>query len=183
MLHSSVAVEALESDRPDLGTARFELGHVTDYARAGLRELRSTVHALRGADTDVTGTASLAYLDDLVAEVRAAGLAVEVTGRPEHGDLPVMVDATAHRIVQEALTNTLKHARARTATVEFTRDEDGLAVTVADNGATPAGLARPGSGLAGMRERVRLVGGKLEHGPRDEGGYLVRARPAFGGPR
>lgn len=101
-------------------------------------------------------------------------------------------DAVGHRLTAvmlhssvavEALTNTLKHARARTATVEFTRDEDGLAVTVADNGATPAGLARPGSGLAGLRERVRLVGGKLEHGPRDEGGYLVRARPAFGGPR
>ncbi|MBE2998127.1 sensor histidine kinase [Nocardiopsis sp. HNM0947] len=183
MLHSSVAVEALEGDRPDLDTARTELGYVTDYSRAGLRELRSTVHALRGSDSEVAGTASLAYLDDLTAEVRAAGLTVDVRGRPERGDLPALVDATAHRVVQEALTNTLKHARARSATVEFTVDGEDLTVSVADDGATPAGDEGTGSGLAGMRERVRLLGGELETGPRPDGGFLVRARLPIGGPR
>ncbi|WP_017588058.1 sensor histidine kinase [Nocardiopsis ganjiahuensis] len=192
-LHTSVAVEALEEDPEstvDLPTARAELDHVNQAAREGLRDLRSTVRALRGpADEPGTGldrVAGLAHLGELVASVRAAGLAVEVTGEGGPG-LPGMADATAYRVVQEALTNTLRHARARSAEVVLERTEGVLTVTVTDDGtAGTAGGAAPGehgegSGLLGMRERVRMVGGTLEAGPVPGGGFRVSARLPLGG--
>ncbi|WP_159943381.1 MULTISPECIES: sensor histidine kinase [unclassified Nocardiopsis] len=184
-LHASVAAEALAEDPADTAAARDELEHVTRSSRAGLRELRATVRALREADPGDGRIASLAHLDELADTVRAAGVDVTVTGAPRPGELPGVVDATAYRIVQEALTNTLRHARARTARVDFTREGGVLGVTVADDGggeAVPDGTA-VGSGLAGMRERVRLVGGSLEAGPGLGGGFGVRARLPLGGER
>ncbi|WP_049568112.1 sensor histidine kinase [Nocardiopsis sp. SBT366] len=189
-LHTSVAAEALEEGAMDPPVARAELDHVAQAAREGLRDLRSTVRALRdprggqGAGDGIERVAGLAHLDELVASVRAAGLGVDVTGQPGPG-LPGLVDATAYRVVQEALTNTLRHARAEAAEVVLERAEESLTVTVTDDGTGPLpGEAlgeRCGSGLAGMRERVRMVEGTLEAGPVPGRGFRVRARLPLGG--
>jgi signal transduction histidine kinase len=182
-LHAAVAAEALDDDPADVPVARAELDHVAGASRAGLSELRATVRALREADPGGDRASSLAHLDELVATVRAAGVDVEVTGAPAPGEVPGMVDATAYRIVQEALTNTLRHARAPRARVAFSRRDGMLDVTVTDEG-TAAPVASPGgSGLAGMRERVRLVGGSVEAAPRPGGGFGVRALLPLGDDR
>jgi signal transduction histidine kinase len=182
-LHAAVAAEALDDDPADVPVARAELDHVAGASRAGLSELRATVRALREADPGGDRASSLAHLDELVATVRAAGVDVEVTGAPALGEVPGMVDATAYRIVQEALTNTLRHARAPRARVAFSRRDGMLDVTVTDEG-TAAPVASPGgSGLAGMRERVRLVGGSVEAAPRPGGGFGVRALLPLGDDR
>ncbi|PWV47864.1 sensor histidine kinase [Nocardiopsis sp. L17-MgMaSL7] len=189
-LHTSVAAEALEEGSVDAPVARAELRHVAQAAREGLRDLRSTVRALReprggqGAGDGIERVAGLAHLDDLVASVRAAGLDAEVTGEGGPG-LPGLVDATAYWVVQEALTNTLRHARAEAAEVALERAEGTLTVTVTDDGTGPlpgeAFGERCGSGLAGMRERVRMVEGTLEAGPVPGRGFRVRARLLLGG--
>ena len=182
-LHAAVAAEALDEAPADVAAARTELGHVTQASRAGLSELRATVRALREADPGEERVASLAHLEELVGSVRAAGVDVRVEGLPGAGELSGMVDSTAYRIVQEALTNTLRHARAGRAGVVFVRHEGELEVTVTDDGAATAAAGSSGSGLAGMRERVRLVGGTVEAGPRPEGGFGVRALLPTGGGR
>ncbi|PDP87544.1 two-component sensor histidine kinase [Glycomyces fuscus] len=182
-LHAAVAAEALGDDPADVPVARTELDHVARAARAGLSELRATVSALRGTDPGDDRVSSLAHLDELVATVRAAGVDVEVTGVPAPGEVPGMVDATAYRIVQEALTNTLRHARARRARVAFSRRDGMLDVTVTDDGTAASAGSPAGSGLSGMRERVRLVGGSLEAAPRPCGGFGVRALLPIGGGR
>ncbi|MFE3457880.1 sensor histidine kinase [Nocardiopsis aegyptia] len=182
-LHAAVAAEALDDAPADVAAARTELTHVTQASRAGLSELRATVRALRDADPGEERVASLAHLDELVDSVRTAGVRVSVEGAPGAGELSGMVDATAYRIVQEALTNTLRHARAGRADVVFHRVDGELEVTVTDDGSATATAGSSGSGLAGMRERVRLVGGTVEAGPRPEGGFGVRARLPTGGGR
>ncbi len=182
-LHAAVAAEALGDDPADVPVARAELDHVARASRAGLSELRATVRALREADPGDDRVSSLAHLDELVATVRAAGVDVEVTGVPAPGEVPGMVDATAYRIVQEALTNTLRHARAPRARVAFSRSDGMLDVTVTDDGTAAPARSPGGSGLAGMRERVRLVGGTVEAAPRPSGGFGVRALLPIGGER
>ncbi|MFC9088853.1 sensor histidine kinase [Nocardiopsis dassonvillei] len=182
-LHAAVAAEALEDDPADVPVARAELDHVARASRAGLSELRATVRALREADPGGDRVSSLARLDELVATVRAAGVDVEVTGVPAPGEVPGMVDATAYRIVQEALTNTLRHARAPRARVAFSRRDGMLDVTVTDEGTAAPAASPGGSGLAGMRERVRLVGGSVEAAPRPCGGFGVRALLPLGDDR
>jgi signal transduction histidine kinase len=122
---------------------------------------------------------SLERLDDLVDDVRASGLPVElqVSGRSEA--VPPGVDLSAYRIIQEALTNVLKHAGSGAeARVEIDYADDRLEVVVLDDGSTPdtasASYGR-GQGLVGIRERVAVVGGRVETGPRPEGGFAVRA--------
>ncbi|MFD6953313.1 two-component sensor histidine kinase [Nocardiopsis sp. TSRI0078] len=182
-LHTAVASEALGDDPADVPAARAELEHVAQASRAGLRELRATVRALRDADPGDGRVSSLAHLGELVETVRAAGVEVAVSGAPEPGEVPGMVDATAYRIVQEALTNTLRHARARRARVGFAKEDGALDVTVTDDGTAGAAGSPAGSGLAGMRERVRLVGGSVEAGPRPGGGFGVHARLPLEGDR
>jgi signal transduction histidine kinase len=120
----------------------------------------------------------LARLAALLEQVRAAGLPVELTIEGLRAALPSGLDLTAYRIVQEALTNTLKHARASQARVTLRYGIDELAVDVLDDGrgATANGTARGGRGLAGMRERAALYDGSIRAGPRAEGGFGVSAR-------
>lgn len=179
-LHAAVATEALEEDGPNLTMARTELAHVTQASREGLRDLRATVRALREPGAGVEQVAGLIHLDELVDSVRAAGLVVEVTGVAGE-ELTGLVDATAYRVVQEALTNTLRHARARRAEVSLERSGEELVVTVADDGRIEDTPLREGSGLTGMRERVRMVEGTLEAGPVPGAGFRVRARLPLGG--
>jgi signal transduction histidine kinase len=117
----------------------------------------------------------LARLPELVEQVGAGGLKVglSVTGVPR--DLPAGVDLSAFRIVQEALTNTLKHAHASRAEVSVRYTDAGLEIEVLDDGAGNGGPGG-GRGIVGMRERAVLLGGELSAGPRPAGGFQVRAR-------
>ena len=118
----------------------------------------------------------LATIDSLLENVRAAGLPVElaVSGTPK--ELPPGVDLAAYRVVQEALTNALKHAGTAHAWVLLAWSDEELALEIANDGLGDGNGYGGGHGLAGMRERVSLYGGEIESGPRDGGGYVVRAR-------
>jgi signal transduction histidine kinase len=108
--------------------------------------------------------------------VGAAGLRVEVHLDGEVRSLPRGLDLTAYRIVQEALTNVLKHAGTSRAAVALRFAPDCLGIEVTDSGRSPSRPDGAGRGLVGMRERVAAYGGELETGPRSEGGYAVRVR-------
>jgi signal transduction histidine kinase len=109
--------------------------------------------------------------------VRDAGLPVEFRVKGEPAALPPGIDLSAYRIVQEALTNALKHAGPAHAKVEVRWGRDAVELEITDDGRSDElGVPDGGHGLAGMQERVALYGGKVEGGPRIGGGYVVRAR-------
>jgi signal transduction histidine kinase len=143
-----------------------------------LAEMRRLLGMLRTHDEDVAlaPQPSLRYLDALAAQVREAGLPVELSVEGEPIELPPGVDLSAYRIVQEALTNALKHAGPTSARVLVRYGKDDLELEIADTGAGAVASDGEGHGLVGMRERVSLYGGRLEAGPRDGGGFAVRAR-------
>jgi signal transduction histidine kinase len=120
-------------------------------------------------------------LDALVERVRAAGLAVEVTAPARAAELPPSVELSAYRIVQEALTNTLKHAHASTARVDVRQTNGSLEIAVVDNGRGDDGGV-PGHGIIGMRERAAMFGGSLSAGPAPGGGFAVHASIPLGEP-
>jgi signal transduction histidine kinase len=143
-----------------------------------VRELRATLGVLRSEeDGDGSG---LSQLDSLVARARAAGLPVTMTVTGPQRPLPPEVDQAAYRIVQEALTNVSRHAGHARASVHLQYRPEILSIqvnddgndTVASTGTRPSG---PGLGLVGMRERVSALGGRLQAGPQDGGGFQVRA--------
>jgi signal transduction histidine kinase len=143
-----------------------------------VRELRATLGVLRSEeDGDGSG---LGQLDSLVARARAAGLPVTMTVTGAQRPLPPEVDQAAYRIVQEALTNVGRHAGHARASVHLHYMPGTLSIQVDDDGngtVTPAGArpSGPGLGLVGMRERVSALGGLLQAGPQDDGGFQVRA--------
>ena len=160
------------------------LAHVETSGEQSLAELRRILALLREPEDGAESRPqpSLADLDELVADYRDAGLPVrlEVTG--EQQPLPGGVELSVYRIVQEALTNVLKHARPTRVTVTLAFRDSGLELEVVDDGTTPDnGIAMPGHGIVGMRERVALLGGELETGRRVGGGYRVAARLPAGG--
>jgi signal transduction histidine kinase len=166
--------------RRDPDAADEAMATVEETGRATLRELRRLLDVLR---TDAEPAAELAPqpgltgIEALVEQVREAGLPVtlRVDGTP--GPLEEGVALTVYRIVQEALTNALKHAGRATALVRLTVADGFLAVEVTDTGRGPAPVTdRIGHGLVGMRERVALYGGILRTGPRPGGGFRVYAR-------
>jgi signal transduction histidine kinase len=118
----------------------------------------------------------LAALESLVDQVRAAGLEVELKLDADLGELPAGVDLSAYRIVQEALTNTLKHAQASRGGVRVKRSASELTLDISDDGAGSSEESLEGHGLIGMQERAALLGGVLEAGPGKSGGFVVRAR-------
>jgi signal transduction histidine kinase len=119
----------------------------------------------------------LAHLDRLIAEVQNAGLPVTLHVEGDRPALPVGIDLSAYRIVQEGLANALKHVNCAHADVTVRFDGNGVQVEIADDGLAVNGSGRSeGERLAGMRERVALYGGTLETGPRAGGGFLVRAQ-------
>ncbi len=152
---------------------------IQQASREAMRELRATLEVLRADDAPAG-----ADLDRLVEGARRAGIpvTVTVTGRP--GATPDPVQLTAFRIVQEALTNVTRHAGPATVAVELHYRDDALAVRVDDDGLGAGGAAAvPGVGLIGMRERVEALGGSVQAGPREAGGFRVCAvlplRPAL----
>jgi signal transduction histidine kinase len=160
------------------------LAHVETSGEQSLAELRRILALLREPEDGAESRPqpSLADLDELVADYRDAGLPVrlEVTG--EQQPLPGGVELSVYRIVQEALTNVLKHSRPTRVTVTLAFRDSGLELEVVDDGTTPDnGIAMPGHGIVGMRERVALLGGELETGRRVGGGYRVAARLPVGG--
>src|SRR5690348_3289701 len=176
-VQAGVAAHVL-STRPE--AAAESLQAIKTASKEGLRELRAILNVLRQADdADPTqpapGTAQLAALID---GARRAGLETtfSVTGEPV--PLPAAVDLAAYRIVQESLTNTIRHAGPATAAVSLGYRHDELRVEVTDTGRGPAPPAghNGGHGLAGMRERAATVGGTLETGPGAAGGFRVAAR-------
>jgi signal transduction histidine kinase len=148
--------------------------------RDALREMRHLLGVLHAGE-DLAELAPQPTLDGLPAlaeRSRAAGLAVELHVEGEHRELPSGLDLAGYRVVQEALTNALKHGGgAAEVTVSFGERELRLEIADAGVGARVApGVEGGGHGLVGMRERVRVFGGELHAGPRPEGGYLVVAR-------
>jgi signal transduction histidine kinase len=147
---------------------------IQDASGEAMRELRATLGVLRADEEPVGG---LDRLDDLLTRARDAGLPTTLTVAGTRRGLPPVVDRTAYRIVQEALTNVARHAGPATATVTMSYAEDSLTVQVDDDGrAAATGPPVPGVGLVGMRERVTALGGSLHAGPRPVGGFTVRAR-------
>jgi signal transduction histidine kinase len=140
--------------------------------------MRRLVGVLRRSDEEpeLSPQPSLAHLGALVEHVRQAGLPVELTVEGAPVPLAPGVDVSAFRIVQEALTNAMKHAGpAHVAVIVRYRDRS-LEIEVADDGAGTPVPNGDGHGLVGMRERIALYGGDLDAGPRPGGGFAVRAR-------
>jgi len=157
--------------------AREALRSIEESGRSALTELRRLLGIVRtGEQGSREPQPGLAALEELVEQVRTTGLEVELKREGELGELPTGVDLSAYRIVQEALTNTLKHAQATRAQVLLDRRERELAIEVTDDGAGPVEESTNGHGLIGMQERVALLGGVLEAGPEESGGFAVKAR-------
>ena len=172
--------------------ARRVLGHDPEQVRdsltaieqtntAALSDMRRLLAVLRDTEDDGSGHGhepqpSLQRLDELVEQVRASGVPVElsVTGQP--GDLPPGVDLSAYRIVQESLTNVIKHAGGGAASVSLEYRPDELLVSIRDSGRGAVSDEPPGHGLIGIRERVAVIGGDVQVGPSAEGGYAVTVR-------
>jgi signal transduction histidine kinase len=153
-------------------------------SRAALTELRRLLGVLRQEDEprgDLAPVPGLADLEGLLAEVTKAGLAVKLQVNGTRPPLPAGVDLSAYRIVQEALTNVVKHAGSARAQVVVGYGDQDVTVEVIDDGrgavtSVSDGRAGTGHGLIGMRERVAAFGGELEVGPRAGGGFRVAAR-------
>ncbi|GAA3621604.1 histidine kinase [Nonomuraea rosea] len=148
---------------------------VQEASGEAMRELRSTLEVLRDS-TDDAPVHGLDRIDELVDQVRSAGLPIVVTVTGEPRRLPANVDRAAYRIVQEALTNITRHAGGASASVHVGYRPGELVIQVEDDGTTgPDPSLVPGNGLTGMRERVATLGGRLHAGHRPEGGFTVRA--------
>ncbi len=167
----------------DPAAARKSLASIETLGRQGLAELRRLLELLdeRGEASPLDPAPTLARLDELVEQVREAGLPVTLTIHGSRGDVPAGVDLSAYRIVQESLTNALKHAGAGARVdLSLTYGPDELEIVVADDGPAVTTLSGTGRGLIGMRERVGLYGGSLEAGRRPEGGFVVRVLMPWG---
>ena len=152
---------------------------VERLGRQSVDELRGLVGVLRETPEGPPRAApSLARVSELIDEVRAAGLPVELEVHGEPGELPQALDVSAYRVLQEALSNVLRHAGRVPTTVSVRRDAGALTVQVEDDGAVTSVPADGvgGHGLLGIRERVAMFGGAVEAGPRPEGGFRLAAR-------
>ncbi|MFF4234476.1 sensor histidine kinase [Actinomadura geliboluensis] len=176
-VQAGAAAHLVRGDRPlDRAELADALGSIAATCRDARTELHGTLQVLRG--TDVGSSGALPGPDgiaDLVRAARAGGIDVELSDGGLAAGLPPEVGVAAYRIVQEALTNIVKHAAAKRATVTLERDAGGLLVRVADDGRGPSGAAPDGFGILGMIERARSVGGTLDAGPGERGGFVVTA--------
>ena len=175
MVIQAQAGQRLISDAAQAGTA---FRSIEASGREALVELRRLLAILRTADDQLVigPQPGLGSLDSLIEQVREAGLPVDLRVEGQQVPVPPGVDLSAYRIVQEALTNTIKHAGPAKAGVILRYDTSALELEITDTGTGTAPGAGTGHGLIGMRERTTLLGGDLVTGSRDAGGYLVRAR-------
>jgi signal transduction histidine kinase len=170
----------LDAD-PDPARAREAIASIEATANRAMGEMRRALGILRDSDRSDAALAPLPGLDQLpslLKQMRAAGLPVELTVEGTPRPLAKSIDLSLYRIVQEALTNALKHARATRAevVVRWTADDVKLEITDDGRGSAPSAAPAEGAGTIGMRERVALFGGDLRVGPRPQGGYAVQAR-------
>ena len=186
----SVMVIQAGAERHALGdreaSTRETLGSIEEAGRQALSEARRLLGVLRRGDEreELSPQPSLAQIGSLVEQVRRAGLPVEMTVEGDAVALPAGVDLCAYRVVQEGLTNALKHAGPAHARVRVRYDPHTLEIDVSDDGRGDQAGHRNGDGhdlgcghgLIGMRERVALYGGELTSGPRDDGGFALHAR-------
>lgn len=178
-VQAGVAAEAL-ADAP--GEAQAALRTIREKSREATAEVRAALSVLREPDGDAprAPAAGLAQLEELVNAAAAAELQVELSVTGAARPLPAAVDLTAYRIIQESLTNVIRHADAREATISIHYNPDAVVVEIDDDGrgsTNGAPAAADGHGLAGMRERAAALGGRLEAGPATHpgGGFRVRA--------
>lgn len=166
----------LAGERPSTSAA---LAEIEDTGRQALAEMRRLLGMLRGPgeEVDLAPQPGLSQLPALAERVSKTGLRVDLAIDGSPAPVSPGVDISSYRIVQEALTNSLKHAHAQRAEVRVRYDGDAVEIEVMDDGAArPPALNGGGHGLAGMRERVALYGGTIDAGPRPEGGWSLRAR-------
>jgi signal transduction histidine kinase len=168
--------------RPDQAKERAALETVEATGREALAEMRRMVGVLRSGDEgpDLAPPPTLDQLGQLVENFRRTGLEVVLDIQGPELALPPGLDLTAYRLVQEGLTNTLRHANATRAEVRVCYEKESLQLSVCDNGRGPVGTAEPGTGLLGMRERVAVYGGALVARAADGGGYELRAQLPLG---
>jgi len=180
-VQAGVGAHVIDSDPAE---AKRSLDAISVTSRTTLTEIRRLLGVLRAdGDAAYAPAPGLADLPALVADVGSAGVAVDVVVDGTPGDLPPGVDLTAYRIVQEALTNVLKHAGPAHVTVTVGYAPDAVTLEVVDDGRGTNGRDTAGGhGIVGMRERVGVYGGSLEVGPRLGGGFRVAARLPLGDP-
>jgi signal transduction histidine kinase len=164
--------------REDQEREREALLAIEETGRAALTEMRRLVGVLRRADDEpaLVPQPSLERVAKLVEQTRDAGLPTELRIEGETTALAQGIDLTAYRLVQEGLTNALKHANATHAEVVVRYDDGTVELVVRDDGTGDGAGGGSGHGLVGIRERVALYGGELFAGPRAEGGFELRAR-------
>ena len=175
VLQSRGARRMLGRDEEAVRRALDAIEHTNTQALGDMRRLLAVLRDTEG-DAATMPQPSLARLDDLVTDVSESGLDVEVRQTGEDRDVPPGVDLSAYRIIQESLTNVLKHSGASRATVSLDYEADELRLSVKDDGRGAAAVNGDGHGLVGIRERVAVVGGEIETGPAPDGGFEVRAR-------
>jgi signal transduction histidine kinase len=178
VLQAGAALTLLGSDGHP---AQAPVATIERSGREALLEMRRMLGVLRSRDdprAPLVPAVGLDQLDSLVAEVRSAGLPVEILVEGQRRSLQPDLDRSAYRIVQEALSNCLRHAGPARAVVRVGYGRDVLEVEITDTGPRrqPVVADGTGHGLIGMRERAALLGGDFEAGPRPEGGFTVRAR-------
>ena len=163
--------------KPEQEREREALLIIEQTGREALAEMRRMVDVLRRPEEGpaLAPQPSLGHVDKLVSQAREAGLPVELRIEGDPVQLSAGVDLTAYRLVQEGLTNAIKHARARHAEVVVRYSYSNVELTVSDDGTGDGDGEKGGNGLVGMRERVSVYGGELDAGPRPEGGYRLRA--------
>jgi signal transduction histidine kinase len=174
-MQAEIALHLLSRQPEQAGPA---LSAISRTSREALDELRVTLAVVRRTNDDDARTPlpGLARLDDLVGRMSDSGVPVRVEASGERRSLPGAVDLTAYRVVQESLTNVLRHAGPTAATVRLGFLPGEVTVEVTDGGSGSAGDTSAGQGLAGMRERVTALGGSLVAGPMAGGGFRVYAR-------
>ncbi len=179
---SAIAVQSgtarVALDAGDLGAVRTALGHVEATSRRAMREMRTMVGVLRERSPTVAeSVADLGGLPALVEQAGRAGVRAVLDPVGDLGQVPPVVGRCAYRVVQEALTNVVRHAPGAAATVRLEARDGWLRVEVTDRGGAGPGMvsAAGGHGLVGMRERVEMLHGTVQAGPREGGGWLVRA--------
>jgi signal transduction histidine kinase len=183
-VQAGVAHHVIEQ-RPD--EAARALASIEATSRAGLAEMRRLLGVLRHStgsrvDPDLEPSPGLAHLDQLVASAAQAGIRVNLEVRGQPRPLPPGVDLAAYRIIQEALTNVVKHAGTDAGRLVVAYEHGAVCLEIIDQGR--AGLSPPGEGhgIVGMRERVALYGGEFHAGPRPGHGFRVTARLPVNGP-
>jgi signal transduction histidine kinase len=174
VLQAGAAQRVLDGDQP---LVRDALDAISTAGRQTVDEMRVVLGVLRedGRASTLRPQPGLVDLDQLAAAMQDAGLPVDLTVEGAVTPLPQVVDLSAFRIVQEALTNTLKHAGPTRAAVTVRYDEDGVEIDVRDFGAGNGNGDGTGNGIIGMRERVSMLGGELVAARTDEG-FRVHAR-------